>query len=113
MSTYVNILKKVDEKPANESNFKDISVEELRSMCFTSNYNERPKLLSSTELTFLDYNGAIIYDLYFELREYFSGSEYFQKVDYNGFLDIFLNNTMFEELPDDSEDDANNENEDH
>jgi hypothetical protein len=70
----------------------------------------KTKLLNNYELSFLDINGEAIYNLYRELRENFSDHKLFQKIDYNGFLDIFLKNIKFDETTDDSDDEFNHEN---
>jgi len=48
--------------------------------------------LSQEQLVFLDFYNEHIFDFYYDLRQQYSMSKLFTRVDYNGFLDIFLKN---------------------
>ena len=71
--------------------------------------NNISHLLNKNQLTFLDVNGQNIYDLYYNLRDYYKNSGVLNKIQYNKFLEVILMNITFEEIAEDSDDENFNE----
>jgi hypothetical protein len=121
MTSYVKVIKIEDEDivPQQESNNIIIKQDQLSDFLNKLELEKQiekqlfqPPLLTHSQLVFLDINGEIIYDLYYELRDSFNNAGLFHKIDYNGFLDIFINNIKFEQPSDESDDEHNHDNDD-
>jgi hypothetical protein len=116
--SFANILKR-ETSSANIASAKhkisDIQLKDLldKKILTNNQINKKNILLNETEKLFLDYNGELIYDFYSELRKHFENTSLLKKIDYNGFLDIFIDNIQFVELYHDSDDETNNDMEDN
>lgn len=113
--SFANILKRDASSASISSPKQPLSDEEVLQLLKTNitpsivSTNKKPTLLNDVEKSFLDSNGEIVYDFYRELRNHYENSHVFQKTDYNGFLDIFLNSIHFAETEHESDDDAHND----
>jgi hypothetical protein len=120
MTSYVKVIKIEDEDIVPPPN-SDIIIKQDQLSNFLNKLELekqlekqpfKPPLLTHSQLVFLDINGETIYDLYYELRDSFNNAGLFHKIDYNGFLDIFINNIKFEQPSDESDDEHNHDNDD-
>jgi hypothetical protein len=119
MNSFANIVSKNDEVYVKTNKTIEIeSDEHLRYVL--NNCNSYKAQVSSegliTELQqrLLDKYSEDIYDLYRCLREKYKDKGLFHKVDYNRFLDIFLNSVIVEEVNDDNDmENGHNEDENH
>jgi hypothetical protein len=79
---YVDIPKVAVAKPYTTSSKPMSPVQQM--------FSSKP--MSSVQQMFVDEYGPLIYDLYYEFRNQYCAFGLFKKVDYNAFLDIFLDN---------------------
>lgn len=118
--SFANILKRESSSSSlasakhkiTEVQLKDLLNKKLLSNNQTSQ-KQKQVLLNDIEKLFLDYNGELIYDFYRDLRQHFENTGLLKKIDYNGFLDIFLDNIQFIEIDHDTDDETNNEMDDN
>lgn len=116
MASYISVVK-VEQQVVMPQTSNDIIINSSDIALFCSNmYNQTKtiknnKMFTNNQFVFYDINGEAIYNLYYLLRQKYKDSGLFHDVDYNGFLDIFINNISFEELQVDSDDDQINDDE--
>jgi hypothetical protein len=111
MTSYKEIIQK-------EKIDEDIPVKKLT--CLEDIYREidlslnrevgkQAKKIFPVQQQFLDYFSEDIYNRYYEFREYYKEYGLFEKVDYNGYLDVILDSIKVTEVSDETEDDGDME----
>jgi len=78
--------------------------ETIHKYCKNLSNNVKVVKLSEADNDFIEKNSETIYNAYMDLREAYEYQNLFAKVDYNGFLDIFLKNVIYGEKESDSDD---------
>jgi hypothetical protein len=76
-------------------NLKEVMLQEIdevfKSKCQKTE-NVKDVKLNSVQYNFVDYFSDRLYDFYRELREEYSQYGFFENIDNNGFIEIFLEN---------------------
>jgi hypothetical protein len=111
---FLDVLKKSRSTPnmvETDSFMKEITPQQVdeifKSKCTaTASKNDNNTKLHYIQHNFMDFFGDRLYDFYREMREEYSPLGFCEKVDNNGFMDIFLENfSIFEKEKYDNDED--------
>lgn len=112
---FLDVLKKSRSTPnlvETDSVMKEITLAQVdeifTSKCTaTSSKNDKNTKLHYIQHNFMDFFGDRLYDFYREMREEYSPLGFCERVDNNGFMDIFLENfSIFEKEKYDNDEDV-------
>lgn len=107
--SYAATVKKVDPVVSTIEPYKDVTNEDLNTMFQFGRTPTLTKKFNAIEMKFLDYASEYLYDIYYELREHSKDDAHFSVLDYNGFLEMIMNNISLEQVLDSEEDDVETE----